>query len=200
MPLATLAQVKEKLGIPPGDTSDDAALTAVLTAAERFVLERTAYSLTAQTVEELVHRGQFGREFYTRLRPVASALAWARVVGGDWLQVPVDVLDPELGLLAIAWPAPPWPPATAAPRYARWRSFAWDVVRVRYDVAPLNSVPLDLSDATAALAAAWFKLQKVAPVTDFGLGLVRESYSERPVPLQVESVLANYSRPRALWW
>ena len=199
MPLATLAQVKNKLRIPATDTSEDTAIQAVLDAAEQFVLAITGYSLVDSPVEEVWQQGQIGRVLYLRYRPVANVTAQARLLGNsNWTSVAIDIIDATQGIVALPGGAA-WPPQPPTPRWFGWRQPAWDVVKIAYLAVALTPVPADLSDATAALAATWYRQQLAGPATDVTVGEVRESYSQLPIPPNVATVLARHERRGAVW-
>lgn len=203
MALATLAQVRAKLKIPASDTSEDADVQAVLNAAERYVLDRTGYTLVAETVEEIFPQSQVGRAIHLRKRPVVNASAQVRTRGSPtWLDVAIDIIDPAEGVVVLplallsTLPAQGFAPA----HWFSWRNPVWDVLKVIYTTAPLNPIPADLSDATAQLAAYWYRQQLAGPISDTAVGNIREAYSQLPIPPAVEAVLAKYDRREVRWW
>lgn len=200
MPLATLDQVKAKLEIPTSDLSEDAAVQDVLDAAEQYVLDQTGYVLTTQSVEDIVRPGQIGRVLHLRKRPVSNVTAQVRMFGSDtWTDIAIDVIDANEGIVVLPGEAA-WPPGMNNPRWFAWREPAWDVLRISYTATALSPVPDDLSDATAALAAYWYRAHLAGVVTEAGVGQVRETYSQLPVLAAVDAVLARHRRETVTWW
>lgn len=196
MSLATLDQVKAKLQIPLADNSDDAAIQAVLEAAERYILNRTGFTLTAEAVEEVIRREQAGRSILLRYRPVSNVTASARPLNSDsWFSMAIDVVDASTGLVI--------PNLSRlfhlGPLWASWYASDWDILRINYTTVPLNPIPVDLADATAALAAYWYLQQLAGPAASVGVGQVRETYSQDPIPSEVELLLVPYTRGSVGW-
>ncbi len=193
MPLMTLDQVKDKLNLPSSYVDEDDPLSKVRDSAEQWVLELTGYVLADKAAKDVFSNLQVGRRVYLRYRPVENVTARARMALGNWVDVDLDVIDADKGLVMLTY-GTPWPFQPPRPSWARWRDWAWEVVEISYTAKALNPVPADLSDAAAALAAYWYDTHRAGPAEQAKAGAVSQTYSDRPVPKAVEVVLSRYIR------
>ena len=197
MPLATLAQVKAKLGIDASDTSEDTPLLDVLGAAEAYILERTGFTLAAGSFTEYMFAWLPGRAIRLKHRPVATAVAETRAVGVlTWSERTIDILDPDEGLVVV--PGIDWMAAETVFPFWLLRD-SETTLRIRYTTGAWTPTA-DISDACAVLAAAWYTQGKSAGLESAKIGNVQEWYARQPVPPHVSAVLARYERGRVTWW
>jgi hypothetical protein len=182
--------------MPTDYTDEDVALQAVLDAAEAYVLDRTGYVLTSGTYTEVFRNVRYGDVLALKHRPIANVQAEIRY-GADWEQLDdVVVVDANGGYVQVLEPET-WPPLAAGRR-----CYLWDCghdLRITYEAQALDPVPPELSDATAGLAAFWYAQQLAGPVVDSAVGPARESYVQRPVPVWLDTVLAQHERGLAVW-
>lgn len=160
-PLATLGQVKPKLGIASSDSTRDAELTLALQASEARVVSATRLSFLAEPREEYLRLVREGDLIRTERRPIDTALP-VTVEGRDfgsgsgWVTLDADVVDPAGGRIRVGGTSTGagWPPTVTpiAWRPTRWRRREWPLVRVRYTSA-IAELSADLSDIVASLAA-----------------------------------------------
>jgi hypothetical protein len=201
MPLATLAQVKEKLQIPTADTIEDSALQKVLDAAEQFILNKTGFVLADADFEEIIRNFEIGRVYYLSHRPVQNLQVQVRIAGDpNWYSLNADVLDADLGSFVVP-PGSFWPATPKAPPWLAWRNPTWDIAKATYRATALSPIPADLSDATAAIAAYWWRRHLAGPTKNISVGTASEAYSDLAVPDYVFEVIARYYRKeKAVLW
>lgn len=208
--LATIDQVKPKLGILAADTSQDAELTSALAAAQAYVLARTRLSLAPVSVDAEIHENVLeGAVLLSALRPIdtASALTAAgRVLGSDqWSAVVADCVDPNRGMFRIVgvtaalrvFPPPAFPDGLVH-RHRRWR---WPVLRLGYTTADPGNLDR-LADPTAGIAAYLIRTGEAANLALETVGQVTEQYAVlgagAPVfPPALEAMLVADLPPRA---
>lgn len=198
MPLATLAAVKAKLGIPASVTDQDAGIQAVLDAAELWLLARTRYDLAGGTMVDTLNNVPTGAAVPLRKRPVTALLSVEGQALGDtsWTTLSAALRDANAGTLVVlgADGAAAWPPTvmSVAPWF-RWRVYpVWPLVRVTYTVSPLTPVPADLADLAAALAAYWYDRDRAGAAREVDLDPTRTAYHEATVPPWVYVRLARH--------
>jgi hypothetical protein len=205
MPLTDVGAVKAKLGIPADDTGQDAAIAAVLAAAEAWVLDRTRYDLTGGTRIEVLADVPVGLPVALKRRPVTALVAVeGRLLGTgpgpeQWTPLAAGLRDAGAGTLVVLGANEPtaWPPSAGvgvgmAPWF-RWRSaVTWPQVRVTYTVAALSPVPADLADLTATLAAYWYDRDRAGAASETDLDPVRMVYHDAAVPPWVSVRLARH--------
>jgi len=193
--LATVAQVKEKLGIPLGDSERDGEIGAVLSSAEVLVLSRLHRRLDAGPVVESLTGVRALELLRTKYIPVASLSCETRDVGSTiWRPLQSDLLDGERGVFTVRAAEWPWPPAVdGGPLLLPRLEIIYPVVRVTYTVVPLSAVPPAVSDATAALAAYWYTQHRAGSVVRSSVGAgVSEEYSTVAVPEYIAATLATF--------
>lgn len=208
--LATLADLKGKLGIPSSDTSRDADLALVLEAATERVLDLTRHLETDASRTDTFRNVRFNHSFLLGKRPVASV---TRVEGRglgmtSWVALSYDLLDAGRGEIVLLGAGAWWPPTEAQQeRFRRWRNPEWALVRVTYQVTGLGAAdgtppepPKDLRDATASLAAYWYRRDLAGAAQGSQIGLVREQWLSEPVPAWAQARLARYLESRLARW
>ncbi len=210
MPLTDIGAVKAKLGIPVDDTGQDAAIAAVLAAAEAWVLDRTRYDLTGGTRIDVLVDVPVGLPVALKRRPVTALVAVeGRLLGigtgtgpEQWTPLAAGLRDAGAGTLVVLGANEPmaWGGGGVgvgvgggmAPWF-RWRgAVIWPQVRVTYTVAALSPVPADLADLTATLAAYWYDRDRAGAASETGLDPVRMAYHDAAVPSWVSVRLARY--------
>lgn len=200
--LATLDEVKALLQWS-GATPADAALQRALDAAEAAVLALTGYVTADTAITETWSRPVLGRIYYLRARPVdaSTLVVQARAYGGVVsAQLAVDVLDPtQSAVILLGWPYMPWSPTTAIPApWHQWRAPRWDVVQLTYTARALAPIPPEVRQATAHLAATWYRLGLADPAQSETAGEVRVDYHQRVIPDAILAMLTPHRR-RQVW-
>jgi hypothetical protein len=187
VPLATLAALKERLGIPAGDTSEDDGLSRALDAASELVLRLTGYSETPGPFSEFFAEVRPNVPFALRRRPVSAIVA---ATTADGVSLDVAVLAPEAALV-VAQPILPM----AAP-WARGQRLRF--VTISYQVTPLTVVPPALQEA-AIVEAAYLYRRGQGAWTDgsdlVGVGGVSEKFAPALAP-GLQALLAPYIHRR----
>lgn len=201
MPTITnLATIKGKLGI--STTSRDAAITSVWNGAEAWVIDRTGFALASGSRTDVLRDVQLDRPFLLTRRPVSAlTLAEGRVPGGDgasWAELTADLLDADKGeVIVLGAPGfQVWPPTQPEAEWFRWRDPIWPLVRVSYTTGAAT-VPNDLVDATAALAAYWYQRHLAGVTSATRIVETSESYLSYGIPPWVSVVVERYVRSAA---
>lgn len=196
--LMTLDQVKQKLDLPLDDLDLDDEISWVMDGVNQWLLETMQLDLDGgQSYTEIHRRVQLGQQLYLNRRPVASIESLTgRVVGGSAQALDFDLIDPTLGIVVLlggdglrGWP----PVESERPRWFRWRDAQWPLITVAYTTAAFG-VPKDLSDAAAAIAAAYWMIHKAGLRVYSSLGSVIERYSSDHIPGYCLPILARYQR------
>lgn len=210
--LATLNDLKAKLGIDSSDTALDGPLELVLESASDRVLKLCRYSeAEADDQVEYFQNVRNGDKIWLPMRPVkvtsdvADVSAQGRAIGiADWADLAIDVLDPDRGIVAIL-DAADWryftPDPIRGPRRTRYK---WAVVKVTYSVTGVGSevdAPKAVQDATAALAAYWYDRHVSGAAESISIGSLRKSILTEAIPEWIESALADRMEEgqRARW-
>lgn len=207
--LATLDEIKTRLDIELADTSQDDALTTMLNAASQKVLDLCRYVETTGQVVEYHRNVQQAREFKLERRKVdpAAITVEGRSHGNDTFQtLASDLLDPDDGVAMILGSAEWWPPNYAEqrrPAFRRWREPIWPVVRVTYTAIGIGdeqSAPDELRQATLRLATYWREIDNVGATTSMKIGQLSQSWSDRPAPSDLRSILGRHYRGTSATW
>jgi hypothetical protein len=205
--LATLDELKGRLGIALSETTFDDELTTVLTAASEKVLDLCGY-VEADTpagtpIVELFRNVQQGREFKLKVRNLldgGTLLVEGRGHGTEFLPLSADLLDPTDGVLMILGAAEWWPPnyvEERRPTFRRWREPIWPVVRVTYQAAGIGdeqTAPDQLRHGALRLAAYWRGMDKAGATTEARVGQLEQTLAEQPLPKDLKSILGSHYR------
>jgi len=187
VPLATLAALKQRLGIPAADTSEDEGLSLALDAASELVLRLTGYSESAGPFADFFAEVRPNAPFVLRRRPVASIVSATTAEG---VSLAVSILAAETGLVGAQ---PILPLAAPWAQGQRLRH-----VTVTYTVTPLTVVPPALQEATIVEAAYLYRRGQGA-WTDgsdlVGVGGVSEKFAPALAP-GLQAILAPYIHRR----
>jgi hypothetical protein len=208
--LATLAEVKGKLGIPTTDTSRDSDLTLVLQAAGERILDLTRCLEGDATRVDLHRNVRLNHGLLLEKRPVSAV---TRVEGRGlgmtgWVDLSYDLLDAGRGEIVLLGAGAWWPPTSLQPEwFRRWRNPEWPLVRVTYQVTGLGSAdgsppepPQDIRDAVASLAAYWYRRDLANAAEASSIGEIREEWLSEAVPAWALARLARYlERGLAAW-
>lgn len=213
--LASLENVKGKLGIALTDTSQDEAITLVLQDASVKILSLGRYSETDLAGrQDIFQEVQVETPVALTLRPVSAVtLVEGRTPGNtDWVTLAYDLTDATKGEVSLLGAESWWPPTPdriVRPRFSRWREPTWPIVRVTYDVtgigsegnvAPAAVVPSDLRDATAALAAYWYDRHLALASESAQVGQIRRTYMDADIPSWVLSSIASHMEEQRARW
>jgi hypothetical protein len=210
---ATLEDVKGKLGIAASDASRDDALVLVLDATCERLEDLTRYSADKISGRQDVFRDvQATRTIALTRRPIAvvngvpTVTVEGRPLGAaaSWSTLAADVVDAEKGELVLlgfqAW----WPPSQfRRPRSARWREYAWDVVRVTYDVAgqgDAGAAAPKLIDVNAAWAAYLYQRHLAGAREQQAIGPIREVLMSESLPGFVAAAVAALDSGEMATW
>jgi hypothetical protein len=194
MPLATLADVKAKL--PGVSDSNDDGVQAVLDAADRWVRTRTRLEPAASTFVDTVERVRVGHAFQLPRRPVTSVtMVEGRWFGvSTWQTLTFELVDANAGMIIVpghlGWEWWQMPEGISAPWW-RWRDRIWPLIRVTYVTAG-TTVPEDLRDSVAALAAYWYSRHRAGAAKQAIQGQMSETFLELAVPPWIMAVLQRY--------
>ena len=218
--IGTIDDLKGKLDIPVTDESRNDALTLVMESASIRILEECNYEDADATDRvEIYEHVQVGNPLMLERRPITVTADVPQVaVAGrglgekddagapSWTDLEFDVVDAERGKIVIlgsdlGW----WPPQDPRPKFKRWREPEWPIVRITYDVDGQGGVAADqdLIDATASLAAFWYKRDLAGASSEVTLGAIGEKYLDEPLPGWVMPRLRKHLRRsgrRARWF
>lgn len=191
--LSTVALARAKLGLSPADTSRDAELQVVLDGVESWILAQTGYDLVGGPHSETFRRVQEGRTLWLGKRPVSalSDVQGRELGAASWETLQADLVDGPNGKLVILGrnAAGSWPPsASAGSPWASWRARIWPLVQVTY-VTSAQTVPNDLLDAAAALAAYWWLRQRTP-----ALRLHASGSDPGAIPAHLDAAIAPHRR------
>jgi hypothetical protein len=198
MTLATLASVKDKLGIPTTDTSLDTAITACLAGADAWAKGQTGYDEIAAVHTEYLTQVEHDAWLTTKYRPVDSAVAilvQTRAPGSTTRSTLtadlVDAMNGKIKLVPVGASGAPWELDEDAGEYS--------IVELTYTTKAFSVADtLDLVDAVAELAAYWFTEHR-ANIKSGSAGPVAESYINAPIPPSVQAVIWRHKRGIASW-
>lgn len=205
MPLATLQDVKRKLGLADGNTAENESVRSVLLAADRYVLQRTRRALSAGTATAEVHRDiQIGRRFLLNLRPVSSITSIVgRTPNVDQTTetLDYDLVDANEGqVVLLGTDFQMWPPQEAPARHREFRNYIWQFVQVTYTYSAYTPTH-DIADATAYLAAYWWSRHKAGILSAQTAGAgVSESYLSTHLPPGFEEMIGVDAAGGSVSW
>lgn len=190
--LATIADVKGKLGIPSTLTVPNEHIALVLADASEKILQLTRYLELDETGRQEIHRFvQLGQPFRLRKRPVSSVVLEYRHYGSaSWNPIDEDVIDAADGLV-VAVGTESWPPPIRPVQPARY-----EILRATFNVVGLDAgeaVGDQLRDACAALAAYWYDRHSGGAAEDQSAGFLSKKYLSAGVPAWIISQLGDHA-------
>jgi len=215
MPLATLTDLKNRLGQQCPDATQDAVLQAILDMVEEVILKRTGFTFDASARTEQRTNVQLGVVQVMAVRPVVpmstdplkTIILKARsLASSTFNDIIGEITDEYEGrVMALASELSPiWPPATGSAPWFRWRRMTWPVVKFTYAVQALGdgtggtlATPKALTTACIEWAAFVYSRPgggSTSSITVMGLS---EAYVETSEPTLVKALLAPYTRQMA---
>jgi len=219
--LATLDQIKSRLRLPSGTTSQDDLIDAYREAAEEAILNATGFSfVSSSSFTDTLTDWQRGTTRITRYRPVLTLTnVEGRVLGtqATFNQLLGDIknafdgrillvgylnafYDPRAGYGA-AYGGGTWE------NWYKWREYAWPIIRMTYTIDPLgsdtNPIPKALTAATIETVAYMISRPAGAgPLTSVSVESVSESYGQGAkaglLPPVAMALIARYNRQLAV--